>query len=150
MVQNWVLCVSVGIYQVYVCRSTYFNLCVAKLSYFDNVLWFCFWAAEGLKYYDLVEGKGAVAEKGSTVEVGFVSTHVIHFWYEVCSSFLFTKSAIGIVFWHELSQVHFDCIYSKITVVSSRESKLLAGNRSIAQVINILSIYVDVFFTQDL
>ncbi|KAK4428307.1 MLO-like protein 5 [Sesamum alatum] len=52
---------------------------------------------DGLKYYDLVEGKGPVAEKGSTV------------------------------------QVHFDCIYRGITAVSSRESKLLAGNRIIAQ-----------------
>ncbi|CAM0947825.1 unnamed protein product [Alopecurus aequalis] len=52
---------------------------------------------DGLKYYDLVEGKGPTAEKGSTV------------------------------------QVHFDCIYRSITVVSSREAKLLAGNRSIAQ-----------------
>ncbi|RLN09997.1 hypothetical protein C2845_PM11G12490 [Panicum miliaceum] len=54
-------------------------------------------APDGLKYYDLVEGKGSTAEKGSTV------------------------------------QVHFDCIYRGITAVSSRESKLLAGNRSIAQ-----------------
>ncbi|XP_021285470.1 peptidyl-prolyl cis-trans isomerase FKBP18, chloroplastic isoform X1 [Herrania umbratica] len=52
---------------------------------------------EGLKYYDVVEGKGSVAAKGSTV------------------------------------QVHFDCIYRGITAVSSRESKLLAGNRIIAQ-----------------
>ncbi|KAK9928455.1 hypothetical protein M0R45_025590 [Rubus argutus] len=53
--------------------------------------------ADGLKYYDLVEGKGPVAEKGSTV------------------------------------QVHFDCLYRGITAVSSRESKILAGNRIIAQ-----------------
>ncbi|XP_050207557.1 peptidyl-prolyl cis-trans isomerase FKBP18, chloroplastic [Mercurialis annua] len=53
---------------------------------------------DGLKYYDLIEGKGPVAQKGSTV------------------------------------QVHFDCIYRGITAVSSRESKLLAGNRAIAQV----------------
>ncbi|XP_022772543.1 peptidyl-prolyl cis-trans isomerase FKBP18, chloroplastic [Durio zibethinus] len=52
---------------------------------------------EGLKYYDVVEGKGPMAERGSTVKV------------------------------------HFDCIYRGITVVSSRESKLLAGNRIIAQ-----------------
>ncbi|KAF7829461.1 peptidyl-prolyl cis-trans isomerase FKBP18, chloroplastic [Senna tora] len=52
---------------------------------------------DGLKYYDLVVGKGPVAEKGSTV------------------------------------QVHFDCLYRGITAVSSRESKLLAGNRIIAQ-----------------
>ncbi|KAJ9541953.1 hypothetical protein OSB04_028459 [Centaurea solstitialis] len=52
---------------------------------------------DGLKYYDVVEGKGPIAEKGSIV------------------------------------QVHFDCVYSKITVVSSRESKILAGNRTIAQ-----------------
>ncbi|KAK9928456.1 hypothetical protein M0R45_025590 [Rubus argutus] len=52
---------------------------------------------DGLKYYDLVEGKGPVAEKGSTV------------------------------------QVHFDCLYRGITAVSSRESKILAGNRIIAQ-----------------
>ncbi|XP_010539782.1 PREDICTED: peptidyl-prolyl cis-trans isomerase FKBP18, chloroplastic [Tarenaya hassleriana] len=52
---------------------------------------------DGLKYYDLEEGKGLVAERGSTV------------------------------------QVHFDCLYRGITAVSSRESKLLAGNRSIAQ-----------------
>ncbi|CAM6046770.1 unnamed protein product [Sphagnum compactum] len=29
--------------------------------------------------------------------------------------------------------VHFDCIYRSITAVSSRESKILAGNRTIAQ-----------------
>ncbi|XP_073064696.1 peptidyl-prolyl cis-trans isomerase FKBP18, chloroplastic-like [Primulina eburnea] len=52
---------------------------------------------DGLKYYDVVEGKGPVAEKGST------------------------------------AQVHFDCLYRGITAVSSRESKLLAGNRIIAQ-----------------
>ncbi|EEF52898.1 peptidyl-prolyl cis-trans isomerase FKBP18, chloroplastic [Ricinus communis] len=52
---------------------------------------------DGLKYYDVVEGKGPIAEKGSTV------------------------------------QVHFDCMYRGITAVSSRESKLLAGNRIIAQ-----------------
>ncbi|XP_065880423.1 peptidyl-prolyl cis-trans isomerase FKBP18, chloroplastic isoform X2 [Euphorbia lathyris] len=52
---------------------------------------------DGLKYYDVVEGKGPLAEKGSTVEV------------------------------------HFDCMFRGITAISSRESKLLAGNRSIAQ-----------------
>ncbi|KAE9603484.1 putative peptidylprolyl isomerase [Lupinus albus] len=52
---------------------------------------------DGLKYYDLKEGKGPVAEKGSTV------------------------------------QVHFECLYRGVTAISSRESKLLAGNRSIAQ-----------------
>ncbi|XP_059637253.1 peptidyl-prolyl cis-trans isomerase FKBP18, chloroplastic isoform X2 [Cornus florida] len=54
-------------------------------------------SSDGLKYYDVVEGKGPIAEKGSIV------------------------------------QVHFDCVYRGITAVSSRESKLLAGNRSIAQ-----------------
>ncbi|XP_024985680.1 peptidyl-prolyl cis-trans isomerase FKBP18, chloroplastic isoform X1 [Cynara cardunculus var. scolymus] len=54
-------------------------------------------SSDGLKYYDVVEGKGPIAEKGSTV------------------------------------QVHFDCVYNKITAVSSRESKILAGNRTIAQ-----------------
>ncbi|KAL3505511.1 hypothetical protein ACH5RR_035352 [Cinchona calisaya] len=54
-------------------------------------------SSDGLKYYDIIEGKGPVAEKGSTV------------------------------------QVHFDCLYRGITAVSSRESKLLAGNRIIAQ-----------------
>ncbi|KAF2310285.1 hypothetical protein GH714_007584 [Hevea brasiliensis] len=54
---------------------------------------------DGLKYYDVVKGKGPIAEKGLTV------------------------------------QVHFDCLYRVITAVSSRESKLLAGNRIIAQVI---------------
>ncbi|KAM3304403.1 Peptidyl-prolyl cis-trans isomerase FKBP18, chloroplastic [Capsicum baccatum] len=53
--------------------------------------------SDGLKYYDILEGKGPVAEKGSTV------------------------------------QVHFDCVYRNITAVSSRESKLLAGNRIISQ-----------------
>ncbi|KAM0012930.1 putative peptidylprolyl isomerase [Helianthus debilis subsp. tardiflorus] len=50
-----------------------------------------------LQYYDVVQGKGPTAEKGSTV------------------------------------LVHFDCVYNKITAVSSRESKILAGNRTIAQ-----------------
>ncbi|XP_051123883.1 peptidyl-prolyl cis-trans isomerase FKBP18, chloroplastic isoform X2 [Andrographis paniculata] len=54
-------------------------------------------SSDGIKYYDLVEGKGRTAEKGSTVKV------------------------------------HFDCMYRGITAVSSRESKLLAGNRIIAQ-----------------
>uniref|UniRef100_A0A1J3JQW8 peptidylprolyl isomerase n=1 Tax=Noccaea caerulescens TaxID=107243 RepID=A0A1J3JQW8_NOCCA len=52
---------------------------------------------EGLKYYDIEEGKGPVATKGST------------------------------------AQVHFDCRYRSITAISTRESKLLAGNRSISQ-----------------
>ncbi|KAL8170772.1 hypothetical protein V2J09_022576, partial [Rumex salicifolius] len=30
-------------------------------------------------------------------------------------------------------QVHFDCVYRGVTAISSRESKLLAGNRSISQ-----------------
>lgn len=34
-------------------------------------------------------------------------------------------------------KVHFDCLYGGITVVSSRESNLLAGNWIIAQVITI-------------
>lgn len=54
-------------------------------------------SADGLKYYDIIEGKGPVAENRSTV------------------------------------MVHFDCLYRGITAVSSRESKLLAGNRIIAQ-----------------
>ncbi|XP_068646534.1 peptidyl-prolyl cis-trans isomerase FKBP18, chloroplastic [Aristolochia californica] len=54
-------------------------------------------SSNGLKYYDLLEGKGPTAEKGSTI------------------------------------QVHFDCVYRGITAISSRESKLLAGNRIIAQ-----------------
>lgn len=52
---------------------------------------------DGLKFYDSIEGKGPVAEKGQTV------------------------------------LVHFDCYYRGIDAVSSRESKLLAGNRIIAQ-----------------
>lgn len=36
------------------------------------LLLFTFKAADGLKYYDLVEGKGPIAEKGSTVQVWFV------------------------------------------------------------------------------
>lgn len=34
--------------------------------------------------------------------------------------------------------MHFDCLYRGITAVSSRESKILAGNRIIAQVIKFL------------
>jgi len=30
-------------------------------------------SADGLKYYDLIEGKGPVAEKGKIVQVHFVS-----------------------------------------------------------------------------
>ncbi|MCO5600512.1 hypothetical protein L7F22_054625 [Adiantum nelumboides] len=54
-------------------------------------------SGEGIKYYDFLEGKGGVAEKGQAV------------------------------------LVHFDCMYRGIDAVSSRESKLLAGNRIIAQ-----------------
>lgn len=53
--------------------------------------------SEGLKYYDYIEGKGAVAEKGQAV------------------------------------LVHFDCMFRGIDAVSSRESKILSGNRIIAQ-----------------
>ncbi|EFJ32328.1 hypothetical protein SELMODRAFT_16278, partial [Selaginella moellendorffii] len=55
--------------------------------------------ADGLKYYDVLEGSGPVAVKGETVT-----------W-----------------------QVHFDCLYRGIDAVSSREAKLLGGNRIIAQ-----------------
>jgi FKBP-type peptidyl-prolyl cis-trans isomerase len=34
-------------------------------------------AADGLKYYDLVEGKGPTAEKGSTVQVKLVTSAVL-------------------------------------------------------------------------
>ncbi|KAH0463190.1 hypothetical protein IEQ34_007772 [Dendrobium chrysotoxum] len=54
-------------------------------------------SSEGLKYYDVVEGNGPIAERGAVVKV------------------------------------HFDCIYRGVTALSSRESKLLAGNRIIAQ-----------------
>lgn len=39
-------------------------------------------------------------------------------------------------------QVHFDCVYRSITAVSSRESKILAGNRTIAQVHTMLFVLV--------
>lgn len=45
-------------------------------------------------------------------------------------------------YWLVLSQVHFDCLYRNITAVSSRESKLLAGNRSIAQVLDYAFVFV--------
>ncbi|GJP34072.1 hypothetical protein CLOM_g18542 [Closterium sp. NIES-68] len=51
----------------------------------------------GLRYYDVVEGKGKLAEKGEPVVV------------------------------------HFDVTYRSLTVVSSRQSKLLGGNRVISQ-----------------
>eukprot|EP00252_Welwitschia_mirabilis_P000612 TRINITY_DN1059_c0_g1_i4.p1 TRINITY_DN1059_c0_g1~~TRINITY_DN1059_c0_g1_i4.p1 ORF type:complete len:206 (+),score=29.59 TRINITY_DN1059_c0_g1_i4:52-669(+) len=54
-------------------------------------------SSTGIKYYDVSEGSGLEARKGSTV------------------------------------LVHFDCVYKGLTVVSSRESKLLVGNRVIAQ-----------------
>lgn len=93
---------------------------------------FCFtvteFAADGLKYYDIVEGNGPVAEKGSTVQVGWffleIQIELVHNVFG--SEFIFT-------------QVHFDCMYRGITAVSSRESKLLSGNRSIAQVMFIFS-----------
>lgn len=34
-----------------------------------SLLMIAFKAADGLKYYDILEGKGPVAEKGSTVQV---------------------------------------------------------------------------------
>jgi peptidylprolyl isomerase len=42
-------------------------------------------------------------------------------------------------------QVHFDCIYRSITAVSSRESKILAGNRTIAQVFPSLHYHYDLW-----
>jgi len=45
-------------------------------------------SADGLKYYDLVEGKGPVAEKGATVQVlfvisGFGFVFLVYFWFLV-------------------------------------------------------------------
>jgi hypothetical protein len=34
---------------------------------------------------------------------------------------------------HTLVQVHFDCIYKGIDVVSSRQARLLGGNRTISE-----------------
>ncbi|KAJ7560758.1 hypothetical protein O6H91_04G144400 [Diphasiastrum complanatum] len=53
--------------------------------------------SNGVKFFDVLEGRGPVAENGKTV------------------------------------LVHFDCIFRGITAVSSRESKLLGGNRIISQ-----------------
>ena len=49
-------------------------------------------------------------------------------------AFGFSDSYSPPMFYASSSQVHFDCMYRGITAVSSRESKLLAGNRIIAQV----------------
>ena len=44
-------------------------------------------------------------------------------------------------------QVHFDCLYRGVTAVSSRESKLLAGNRIIAQVsLRLLLLSANIWF----
>ena len=83
-------------------------------------------AADGLKYYDLIEGKGPTAEKGSTVQVIALTFHATY-----TLLFILELELIAIAVF---LKVHFDCIYRSITVVSSREAKLLAGNRSIAQV----------------
>lgn len=48
-----------------------YSLCLIEIPFwalsnlYDNMLG----AADGLKYFDLVEGKGPIAEKGSTVQV---------------------------------------------------------------------------------
>lgn len=95
---------------------------IQKLVMFDS--------ADGLKYYDFLEGKGPIAEKGSTVQVCHLleikGKYVIHFFW-ICYYLLFISYC-------SCWQVHFDCLYRGITAVSSRESKLLAGNRVIAQV----------------
>lgn len=36
-------------------------------------------------------------------------------------------------------QVHFDCIYKGINVVSSRQARLLGGNRTISEVMSALN-----------
>lgn len=96
------------------------------LSYQPRVT---FEAADGLKYYDIVEGKGPAAENGSTVQVHLGSSR----------SFYLNLVVLALLHPFFLSfQVHFDCIYRGITAVSSRESKLLAGNRIIAQVLLLL------------
>ncbi|KAG0473350.1 hypothetical protein HPP92_015207 [Vanilla planifolia] len=63
-------------------------------------------SAEGLKYYDLVEGR---VQQLNRVRLSSCILQIVSL------------------------QVHFDCVYHGITAVSSRESKLLAGNRVIAQ-----------------
>lgn len=81
-------------------------------------------ADDGLKYFDQAVGSGAVAEKGKKVKVGcggyFACRPLQHGQFPRLTSVFV--------------QVHFDCMYKGIDVVSSRQARLLGGNRTISEV----------------
>lgn len=81
-------------------------------------------ADDGLKYFDQALGSGAVAEKGKKVKVGCAG-------YCACLPFQHDQiprlTSVSV-------QVHFDCMYKGIDVVSSRQARLLGGNRTISEV----------------
>lgn len=77
---------------------------------------------DGLRYYELIEGQGKIVEKGDRVLVRV---------------YVFVKRRLMMSTWvhnYTLIQVHFDCLYKSLDVVSTRAARLLAGNRVVAEV----------------
>ncbi|CAN0826268.1 hypothetical protein LINGRAHAP2_LOCUS639, partial [Linum grandiflorum] len=72
-------------------------------------------AAEGLKYFDIEEGKGPAAQKGSTVLVRYLFCNFFNALFFKLLSFEFGGFLLGWL------QVHFDCIYRGVTAVSSQK-----------------------------
>ena len=99
-------------------------------------------ADHGLKYYDQAVGTGEVAEKGKKVKVGVITEYscvhapvlVLHQQVAEIHHTCMSLRCQGAETDHVLLQVHFDCMYKGIDVVSSRQARLLGGNRTISEV----------------
>ena len=92
-------------------------------------------ADDGLKYYDQAVGSGEIAEKGKKVKVGRQD-------YRPALALFSQLGWLSLAYFKEpasfFMQVHFDCMYKGIDVVSSRQARLLGGNRTISEVRSLL------------
>ncbi len=89
----------------------------------------------GLRYYDLIEGQGKAVEKGDRVLVRRLMSA------KQCDN------VVSPLLCRFAFQVHFDCLYKSLDVVSTRAARLLAGNRVVAEVwVDVSSICTVGFF----
>ena len=81
-------------------------------------------AEAGLKYFDLQPGSGDEIVQGKVVKVCNIKL----------ARYFQLLHALSCETDNSRLQVHFDCMYRSLDVVSSRSARLLGANRSIAEV----------------
>lgn len=92
-------------------------------------------SGDGLKFLDLSVGSGDEVSKGKRVVVspGILTPSLYSAPFNPCQPL---PQMIFLILC--ALQVHFDCIYRGVNVVSSRQARLLGGNRTISEVTGLI------------